>query len=270
MNRTMLLSILAAGLTGALLAEPAADVKTMTPEQRKAYGLQMREKNTGGFIRKRDALPGKVYVFNAQKSIPEKTFDESIKGVFKLMKCPYEVREIGDKVGVSTAGDILASQKAEVGVFIVDEAENKVPMLVAPESRWAIVNVAALKTDNPKPAFFEARANKELVRAILYVCGGANSQYPDSLMRAIVKPADLDKIPSANPPLDVVSRSFAYLPQFGISPNAYTTYRKACQEGWAPAPTNEYQKAIWDKIHAPPEKPLTIPYDKTAHKPVVK
>jgi hypothetical protein len=34
----------------------------------------------------------------------------------------------------------------------------------------------------------------------------------------------------------------------GIKPARMTTYRKACEEGWAPMPTNSVQKAIWDEV----------------------
>jgi len=33
------------------------------------------------------------------------------------------------------------------------------------------------------------------------------------------------------------------------------------EEGWAPAPTNEYQKIVWDKVHAIPQKPMKIEFD---------
>ena len=39
-----------------------------------------------------------------------------------------------------------------------------------------------------------------------------------------------------------------------------STYRKACQEGWALAPTNDVQKAIWKEVHSIPDKPMTIEY----------
>ena len=41
-------------------------------------------------------------------------------------------------------------------------------------------------------------------------------------------------------------------------PVMMVTYGRAVREGWAPAPTNEYQKAIWDKIHAMPTEPIKI------------
>ena len=44
----------------------------------------------------------------------------------------------------------------------------------------------------------------------------------------------------------------------GIRRVRHTTYRKACYEGWAPPPTNAYQKAIWDMVHALPTEPMKI------------
>ena len=40
-----------------------------------------------------------------------------------------------------------------------------------------------------------------------------------------------------------------------------TSYQKACEEGWAPLPTNDVQKAIWDKVHAVPKNPMKIEFD---------
>lgn len=34
--------------------------------------------------------------------------------------------------------------------------------------------------------------------------------------------------------------------QLGIANMRPYTYKLACEEGWAPAPTNQWQKAIWD------------------------
>ena len=49
----------------------------------------------------------------------------------------------------------------------------------------------------------------------------------------------------------------------GITPYRRTTYREACQEGWAPQPTNDVQKAIWEQVKADKERgptnPITIP-----------
>ena len=43
------------------------------------------------------------------------------------------------------------------------------------------------------------------------------------------------------------------LPQMGIPQIRRVSYKNACEEGWAPAPTNEFQKAIWEKVKAEKE-----------------
>ena len=69
---------------------------------------------------------------------------------------------------------------------------------------------------------------------------------------------DLDKIANDAIPVDVVARVYKYLPLSGCNINTRVPYVLAVREGWAPAPTNEYQKAIWDKVHAMPTAPIKI------------
>ena len=38
-------------------------------------------------------------------------------------------------------------------------------------------------------------------------------------------------------------------------------YRQACKEGRAPVPTNDVQRAIWNKVHQIPDSPLVIEFD---------
>ena len=53
----------------------------------------------------------------------------------------------------------------------------------------------------------------------------------------------------------------------GVTVRATTNYKTACREGWAPAPTNDVQKAIWDKVHAMPTEPIKIkPEEKKTEK----
>ena len=61
--------------------------------------------------------------------------------------------------------------------------------------------------------------------------------------------------------MDVVQRFWDYMKPLGVLPAQRATYMKACQEGWAPPPTNDVQKAVWEKVHAIPDKPITIEYD---------
>ena len=47
----------------------------------------------------------------------------------------------------------------------------------------------------------------------------------------------------------------------GLAPEILANYYEACERGWALAPTNAAQKAIWKKVHQIPDKPITIEYD---------
>ena len=61
--------------------------------------------------------------------------------------------------------------------------------------------------------------------------------------------------------MDMVKRAEKYMEKCGVTPLRIATYRQACREGWAPAPTNDVQKAIWDKVHAIPKSPMKIEFD---------
>ena len=36
--------------------------------------------------------------------------------------------------------------------------------------------------------------------------------------------------------------------KLGMQPQRMTTYRKAVEEGWAPAPTNDLQRTVWEEV----------------------
>ena len=86
------------------------------------------------------------------------------------------------------------------------------------------------------------------------------------IMGSVVKASDLDKYPDSRLPVDVLDRMQKNMSVIGMAPFKITTYRKACEDGWAPQPTNEYQQAIWDKVHAMPTEPLKIAPETTKQK----
>jgi hypothetical protein len=57
-----------------------------------------------------------------------------------------------------------------------------------------------------------------------------------------------------------------FMSHWGIERAERMTYEVACREGFAPAPTNDIQKAIWERIKADKERgptnPLKIPMPK--------
>ena len=142
----------------------------------------------------------------------------------------------------------LLGNDAKAVVFVVDNATDPA-ILVAPEDKWAKVNIGKFKDKNVK-----SRTQMELLRAFCYLCGGIGSEYNNPLTGFIGNPTQLDDSPIAELPIDVINRCSPYLKQLGVIPYIESTYRKACREGWAPAPTNDVQKAIWEDINATKER----------------
>ena len=111
------------------------------------------------------------------------------------------------------------------------------------------------------PEMVRIRTRNEFARVFAMLCGGFSSQFQAPLTNKIKSVNDLDEC-LADLPVDVVARVSTYLDFCGVKAEKKITYRRACQEGWAPQPTNSFQKAVWDEVHSLPTKPITIKYDK--------
>lgn len=165
----------------------------------------------------------------------------------------------------STPKEVTVLKKelgANVIIAIVDD--DKTPTaLIALEDHWGIVNVAkireTLKTPKARETYLTGRCTKEILRVFSILCGGGASQYQGNIFNC----ARLDMLDYTEGmyPIDMQKKYHDYLTAIGVSPKVLVTYERACQEGWAPPPTNDVQKAIWQKVHSIPDKPLTIEYD---------
>ena len=80
-------------------------------------------------------------------------------------------------------------------------------------------------------------------------------------MQTVMKSEDLDKLLTDGFTFDMASSINENLQALGMHPERKVPYIKAVKEGWAPAPTNDIQKAIWDKVHAAPKNPMKIEFD---------
>ena len=196
---------------------------------------------------------GEVACVNCQKNAKRQWIEESTGYLGRASRFNVTLKEgTFTFPGPKSYGDVT--------LFVIED--DKFPILLcAPEERWVAVNVTRLACD--KEAFFEARVKKELSRGFAILCGAMNSQYPGSLMGGVGGVDDLDKHVDSQLPIDVLSRLPSYMKSLGVTPARYSTYRGACKQGWAPPPTNEYQKAIWEQVKADKERgptnPITIP-----------
>lgn len=219
----------------------------LTPE--KLEQLQM--KRFGGFVCDTRNQRGSIVIVNSQKAADTKWFDPVLYELRHFLKVRFEVKE-----GAFSFPN--PELKGEACVFVVDDPA--LPMsLAAPEAGWTMCNVAPLKSgEGTKPQFFQARVQKLLMRSFSYLMGAANSQYPMCICGCVTKPEDLDRFTTYRLPIDLLGKFEKYVAGYGVLPYTYVTYRKSVQEGWGAQPTNDYQKAIWDKVHKLPTNPLPL------------
>ena len=209
---------------------------------------EKRLKATGGWVIKPGTQKGELAYVNCQSSAKKEWILESMTSFFKMTRLNLKLKD--GKFDIKSP-----AVQGNLSIFIVEDAD--LPMsLIAPEARWALVNVARLKSE--KEPFFKARVKKELSRVGAMLCGGYKSSYPGNLTEPVLKAEDLDVRTTDALPVDVLGRFPSYLETYGLAPGMMLTYRNACEEGWAAAPTNDYQKAIWEEINAIPDKPITI------------
>jgi len=215
---------------------------------------------TGGYVIKPDPGNRAVVIANAQSRIPTKTFRRALGYLRFAAKINFDLRDV-PTVNEPYA-KMVQDTNAAVLVIVVDKKDSSAPIVLSPDERWCIVNVAALAFDNPGDVVLQARFRAALVRAICYSCGGGSSKnkaVPTAPLSGGV--GDYDRLLPESIAPDQVSFMSAYLLELGSRPITRVTYEVACQEGWAAAPTNKIQQAVWNRVHSIPDKPIKIEFD---------
>ena len=226
-----------------------AAIEALPPEQREAYRAKQKADRiayAGGIVRKTEGK-GRIVYANLQQTVDTKDIDKTMNVLGKYLRVRIDTLDAKAE-DVTDVNKYLLGNDAKAVVFVVDNATDPA-ILVAPEDKWAKVNIGKFKDKNVK-----SRTQMELLRAFCYLCGGIGSEYNNPLTGFIGNPTQLDDSPIAELPIDVINRCSPYLKQLGVIPYIESTYRKACREGWAPAPTNDVQKAIWEDINATKER----------------
>lgn len=211
----------------------------------------LRLRAGGGKIAQPGTQKGGVNFVNAQKTVAETWLSEGIEDLKKATQINLGL--------IEGSFDILAPKiVGELSIFVVDD--DKLPIsVIAPEGRWAVVNVSPLKSD--RPTYFKARVIKTMSRVFAMLCGGMASSFNLSLVGPVGSASDLDRFPNAQLPFDVLNRMSPYLKHFGVAPARVVTYRRACVEGWAPTPKDDIQRIIFDEVHSKPTEPIRIKFD---------
>ena len=235
----------AALVAGLVVAEEQKARPKLTPEERaerryRRYGGEITKPIVGNYAA--IVNPGRVKVGDVAAAVA------SIK---ELLAFPFK----------SVASAAECDGKAVMRIELVSEDAPDV-LTIYPERPGAKINVRPLRADSPSDGVFLARFKKEMWRAFAYALGAGNSASMfASVMKPVVSLEDLDRLQTENAAPDGFNQMLEMARKIKFERQEVYTYRQACIDGWAPPPTNDVQKAIWDKVHAVPATPMKIEYD---------
>lgn len=241
----------------------AGTASNLTREQIKQQKAA-RLAQLGGYVTQK--LPSTVIRFaNAQKVVPSAKMEEMTTMFGKTFGINVELRDVTpEKCAFATAAKTLSVSNTAFAVAIVDDPS--LPTLTAaPESRWSVVNVRPLMADSPTDELLGKRVKKEMWRGMAYACGVGITLAQPCVLDCVHSLAELDRTQAAVAGPDTLRKLFFAAKKLGVTQERRVTYRMACQEGWAPAPTNDAQKAVWERAKAErskqPTKGIKVEFD---------
>lgn len=258
-----IIAFLFAAVTLAGNADFIAQQREVPPDSDLGKIRAKRLKQTGGFIAKPNTQKGKFLILDAQDVVASSNFTMIASQLSKATGINFAYEKTAS-ASVAACDWNEQAKKRDAKCVIAVVADDKLPMaLVAPEDNWGVVNTRKLSrnllTDGAKAKFLEGRTRREFGRVFALLCGGVTTGFKGVAVEA----ATIEEADSRSElfPPDVLQRCTQRLIAMGYVPERRSSYRKACQEGWAPQPTNDLQKAIWDEIHTLPSDSIKIKFD---------
>ena len=219
--------------------------------------LALAEVEDGGEIVVWPRNPGTFLFVNTQKRLPSSEFERPVSVLRRQFAIDIKLVE-GTEFDIKSVPAELESRGAKGAIWIVDSPFLPV-CLAATESGWGVLNVAHIVRDNPSPKLQASRVGKLAARLFGMLHGAASpANMPVCVLKNAVGMEGVDGLRSGFISPGAAMRISNYLELAGYKTCNIGSYYEACEEGWAPAPTNAVQKAIWDKVHQLPTKPIRI------------
>lgn len=222
-------------------------------------------KRTGGMIDP-PSNSRQVVVIDARQDRAV-SFTNNLKIAARLVEFPYDLRETTLGKGDSPLALARAERKNEKAAAVLFYYEDDtMPVLsVYPEEAITLVNVRPLfdKDEN----VYRRRFNKEFWRALSFMLGGyGGATQGATVLAPVFSLGQLDDLRTMSLTPNQINAIMAGKKRLNIYGGGKVPYSRACREGWAPKPTNDVQKAIWEKVHAIPDKPMKIEFDPATQK----
>lgn len=217
-------------------------------------------KKTGGFLDVAAVGVSVVVVDTREK--PGAATDQ-FKEVFeRLSKTNVKIEKVARNANEKPHAKALAALKANKAAYgiLIAESDECPGLCVMPEERIAIIN-AKCYLGGKDPLAPETRLIKEIWRALGFVGGVGYAPYQNDVLQPVYNLRELDALVyQVMQPMNF-QKMYGQMAKFGVKRARHIPYKLAVMEGWAPTPTNEYQKAIWDEVHTTPKNPMKIEFD---------
>ena len=240
MTRVVLFMAAWAALAAAAAEEGGAPA--LTPEERQQRMLAA----TGGFVTS-PGTGGAVLLLDMTGGRAGQTVAETARLLGSALRVRAVSEERRPQRGIPEREIRAALAGAGTAAAVAVIADPAQPgLLIAPEDRWAVVNAARVLAAGGEQR--DVRLRKEIWRAVGLLMGAGSTGAAQCPFRPVFSAEDLDAFTGFQLAPATLSAVSAYAKAAGIAQVRQTTYRKACEEGWAPAPTNDFQRAIWEEV----------------------
>ena len=237
--------------TAQQIAEEYAKLSPQEKAERRRRFMEAKMRNTGGKIVQPGSQQGSIVFYDCQSTFKPEAIDKTVKELARELQYDIRREKIDAAPTSKVVKEFLKEKGTTFGIFLVDDKDDPNTLSIFPEQKYAVINAVAVGGK-------DLRFQRELKRTFAMLCGASCSTYPASLLSAVVAPIDLDSFVNDDYSVDIIQRMNIYLKGYEVKPARTVTYAMAVQEGWAPQPTNEYQKAAWDRIRSIPDKPIKI------------
>jgi len=254
--KTSIIAVTMFSFCAVLCAQPAPQPNALhkTPKTPASRAVRMIDPaarsnmlaKTGGMIMSPAKGPALVFL-DTQTRVAGTALSSTAEQLRMILRLPITVAAKPSAAPVDEAIKALADSKT-AAVLVLADVPGYPSLLVAPENRWAVVNVAALGGAGVSSETLSVRTQKELWRAFGYLMGAAHSSNEACLLKPVFSSADLDALKAKTFCPEPLNKIMDQARKMGLQTVEMTTYRKAVEEGWAPAPANDFQRAIWNEL----------------------
>lgn len=196
---------------------------------------------------------GRFMFVNAQRRVPSAALSTTARRLCDEFNVDVRLAE-GSAPDVRTARGEMAKLGAKGAIWVVDDPA--LPMvLAAAEDGWGILNVAPLLDGAPSDKAAGVRVARVANRlfGMLNGCFGT-MMIPQCVMRPVHSVAEIDALFTSDFSPEAYTKIASFMKEAGYLNARRNTYLGACREGWAPAPTNAVQRALWEQAQADKER----------------